>query len=469
MDSTVLGFALLVSIMSAVVFGMLPALQASRPDVIDALKDSSRGTTVGPSRRMLRSAFVVAQIATALVLLIGAGLMINSFLRLYTVNVGFNPHNVMTFQIRFAGAQYYGYTGNSAPNGSPEIALSERVNAVSEQIRQRLAGVAGVESSSAVAVIPPLSGGARVYPFTIEGQQPASSEAGGLTAEWFPVMPDYLRTLGIPVLRGRDFTAQDSAAAASVALISTTMAKRFFPNENPIGKRIQIDYYKDKPREIVGVVGDSRHNSRDQNFQPQIYVPYAQLPLVNDASGSGLERLAFLVRFKGSPNQLASSLRSAVGEVDPAQAQAAVNFKLLDELLADQLQGFLQYVLLLGVFAGIALVLAIAGIYGMMAHVVSQRTGELGIRIALGARRADVMALVLSRGLVLIAVGLTMGLGASLMLTRVIQSVLWGVTPTDPLTFAVVALLLAAIALLACYLPARRAAKTDPVVALRCE
>jgi putative ABC transport system permease protein len=470
-DPSVMVFTLVISVASGILFGILPALQVSRPDLMDALKESSRGSTAGAARQRLRAIFVVAQIAIALVLLIGAGLMINSFLRLYTVQVGFNPHNITTFQISFAAEQFRRYTGNVTPSGSIEFELSPRVGVLSEQIRQRVASVRGVQFVTAVGTTPPGAGYSRGFGFTIDGQQTAVSEKDAFTAEWFPVMGDYFKTIGVPVLRGRDFTLQDTFTAAPVVLINSTMAQRFFPNQDPIGRQLQITYFNDKPREIVGVVGDVRQNSRELKPEAQMYVPYPQLPVLTAANNAvGLENVVFLMRLSGSPsNQLMSALRSAIGEVNTAQAQASVNFKPLEQYMSDQLQGFPQYVLLLAIFAGIALVLAIVGIYGMMAHSVSQRTGEISIRMALGATPSNVLTVILRRGLILIGAGLVIGLGASLALTKIMRSFLWGVTPTDSLTFAVVLVVLAAIGLFACYIPARKAARTDPVIALKYE
>jgi putative ABC transport system permease protein len=433
---------------------------------MDALKESTRANTSGFRRQRLRGVFVVAQISVALVLLVGAGLMMNSFLRLYTVEVGFSPNDLMSFEMRFGSEKFLRPTGNRTPSGRVELELSEQINLISSQIRERLANVRGVQSATAIAVAWPLSGQGIPYTFIIDGRQASDSERTALTAQWFTVMPDYFRTLGVPVLRGREFSIQDSAGKPAVALISATMAQRFWPNENPIGQRIQLDFYNDTPREIIGVVGDIRRNSRDQEPQPQMYVPYAQLALRQAGQpGLGLTRMTFVVRASEFSGELVSAIRSEIARVDPTQA--VLNFQPLEQYLYDQLQGFRQYVMLLAAFACVALTLTVVGIYGIMAHSVRQRTNEFGVRIALGATSRDIQHLVLRRGAVLIAAGLIIGLGASLALTRVISSVLWGITPTDPLTFILVVMLLSAVALLACYIPARRAVRTDPVIALK--
>ncbi len=467
-DPTVFIFTLLVSVAAGLLFGILPALQVSRPDIADAVKESGRGSTSGASRQRLRSLFVVVQLSLATLLLIGAALMINSFVRLYTVEVGLDPDDIMTFQIQFGGNQFKRYTGNTGPNRQPETEFSERLNIISEQIRQGLASTRGIESATAIALTPPLSGGARYHEFTIEGRPASLSESEAQGAEMFAVMSDYIPTLRIPLLRGRDFSDRDTATSIPVMLINRTMAQRFFPNEDPIGKRMQLDYVNDEPRQVIGIVGDIRQNSRDQNYQPQMYVPYAQLPLVT-SSGTRFDRIVFLVRYVGSPNELAPTLRSAVAAVDSTQARAAANFRPLEQYVLDQLQGYWQYVLLLSLFAAIALVLAMFGVYGMMAHSVNERRSELGIRMALGATPWQIIRLLLRRGVVLIFTGLVVGLGSSFALSRVIQNRLWGIEATDPFTFVFVSILLSGTALIACYLPARRALRVDPVATLRAD
>jgi putative ABC transport system permease protein len=468
LDATVLGFTALLSIGTGLIFGILPALQVSRPDLMDGLRESSRSNTAGGVRLKLRSIFVVAQISLALVLLIGAGLMINSFLRLYAVQAGFDTHNLTSFQIQLSDKKFVRDTGRSTPSGSAETETSPLFAQISEQVQTRIAGAPGVRSVAVVTSTVPMAGGARRYAFTLAGKPVATEQQQAQSAEWYPISSRYFETLEVPVLRGREFTAKDSAAGLPVVVINSTMAQRFWPNEDPIGKQIQVAYFNDPPREIVGVVADVRQNLRQVEPQPQMYLPLAQLPVIQEKRLSfGLEILTFVVRSVGNSQRLAPALRAAVADVD--RNQAIFNMKTIDQYAFDQLQGFRQYVMLLGVFGVVALILAIGGIYGIMSHAVSQRTNEIGIRMALGAASGQVLGLVLGRGVVLIAVGILVGLGASLALTRVIGSVLWGVTPTDPLTFMLVIAALALIALVACYIPARRALKVSPITALRSE
>jgi putative ABC transport system permease protein len=467
-DRTVLLFTTVLSLVTGFVFGIVPALQASRPDVMDALRDSTRSATAGRSHQRLRSAFVVLQVALALVLLIGAGLMINSFLRLYAVEPGFDSSNLMSFRVRIQGDQFMRDTGRATVTGSPETEIPEALFLESDRIQERIAGIPGVRSSMLLSANAPLSGGAARMTFSIGGRQasPAEQEAQG--AEWYLVSRRYFETLDVAVLQGREFTAQDNRAGQPVVIINSTMAKRFWPNENPIGREIELAFLNDRPRQIVGIVADVRQNLRQENPQPQMYTPFAQLPqFAQKQQIFGLDAVTFVVRSAGDPERLSTALRTAVEEVD--RNQPITDMRTIEWYASNQTQLFRQYVLLLAVFGGVALILATIGIYGIMAHSVTQRTGEIGIRVALGARSAQVLRLVLRRGVVLVAIGLMIGIGGSLALTKVLASVLWGVTPTDPMTFTLVIGGLALVALIACYLPARRALKIDPVIALRYE
>jgi len=467
LNPTVLGSTLLLCLISGVVFGTVPAIQISRPDLMDVLREAARGSTAGGTPEKLRGVFVVAQVSLALVLLVGAGLLVHSWLRLNMVQPGIDPRRLITFQVPFPRS-LYNASGSSTPAGGFQADLNPRIHLLSEQIRARLALVPGVESA-ALAVTPPLGGVPRRMDFQKEGQVVAPGQQDNWSAEWYPIGLDYFRTLRIPLLAGRDFRPEDKDTGAPVVMISSAMAQQYWPHENPVGQRIQMNLLYDPPREIVGVVGDVRQDRYQHDPQPQLYVPRAQLPLKMDLALSQAIMLTntFIVRTKADPAQLASALRSAVAEVD--RTQAVTNVRTVEEYAGGQLQDLREYVALLSVFGGISVALAVIGLFGMMAHAVSQRTNEIGIRMALGAPPATVLGLMLRQGLVVTAAGLVIGLGASLILTRVIQSFLWGVTATDPLTFALVGCGLAVIALLACYLPARRALHIDPVIALRSE
>lgn len=467
-DTTVLAFTIALSLMTGLIFGIIPALQASRPDLMDALRDSTRSATAGKTQQRLRSAFVVVQVALALVLLVGAGLMINSFLRLYAVEPGFDTSNLMSFRVRIQGDQFMRDTGRATVTGSPETEIPEMLFQESDRMQERIAAIPGVQSVTLESANVPLSGGAARMTFTIAGRQASQAEQEAQSAEWYLISRRFFETLKVPILQGREFTPQDNRAGQPVAIINATMAKRYWPTENPIGHEIQLAFLNDPPRQIVGIVGDVRQNTRQQDPQPQLYAPFAQLPqFAQKQQIFGLDAVTFVLRSNGNPERLSSSLRAAVAEVD--RSQPITDMRTIEWYASNQNQLFQQYVLLLSVFGGVALILAIVGIYGIMSHAVTQRTPEIGIRMALGARSGHVLGLVLRRGVVLIAIGLVLGLGASLALTRVIRATLWGVTPTDPLTFASVAIGLALMGFVACYVPARRALKVNPVVALRYE
>jgi putative ABC transport system permease protein len=462
----VLAFTALVSLLTAIIFGILPALQASRLDLATAFKAGSRSATSSRGKLRLRSAFVVLQISTALVLLTGAGLLINSLIRLTSVDTGLDPRNLTTLQMAFTGRGFFNATGNVTPIGSLEFELSPRITTTVNQIRERIAALPGVQGVTTMRSSTPL-GGSRGYPFTIAGHTPPSPRDMPL-ALWMPIGADYFKVLQVRVVRGREFTDLDTLSTTPVALINETMAKQHWPNEDPIGQTISIEFYNDQPRQIVGIVPDIRPSLRDRDPRPQMYVPHTQLPTIQaGVTAFGLEGVTFVVRSSGRLDDWLPGARAAAKQVDPAHA--VNNVQLLSAFAAQQTQGFRQYVFLLGVFSGIALVLAVVGVYGVMSHSVMQRTNEIGIRDEFGATARNVLASVLGRGLVVIGTGIAIGLVASLSLTQLIKSALWGVTATDPVTYAVVLRTLFAIACLACYFPARRALKVDALVAMRQE
>jgi len=464
MDMRVLAFTLLLSVITGLAFGILPALQVSRAEVMDALRENSRSATGARARQRMRSAFVIVQIALALVLLTGAGLMLKSFRRLSTVNFGFDSQNLTTFQIQFPRGAFSRISNETTPTGALTVDLSPRLNVVAEEIRERLAQIAGVQSATAT-VTPPLIGFFGEYTFTIDDRAPAASEREALRAEWNAVWPEYFDTLGVPLIRGRTFNARDTVTGSPVVIISSTMARNYWPHDDPIGKRIHIGFFKDSPREVVGIVGDVQQAVRQQVQRPQMYVPYAQLPL--NQQGQGYRVVNFVVRSNTSAAEVIPAMRSVVAEVD--RALAMYDIRTVEDYASNQTLGDRIYLTLLGVFGGVAVLLAIVGVYGIMAHSVNQRTNEIGVRLALGAGSWNVLALVLRHGLILVLIGLILGMGASFALTRVIQHFLWQVTATDPQTFAFALLALASIAFVACYIPARRALDVDPVVALRTE
>ena len=463
LDSRVLLFTVAVALATALVFGCLPALQSSKLDLATAFKVASRTATPG----RLRSAFVVLQISVAMVLLAGAGLLMNSLLRLHGANVGFDPRNLTTFQMSFSGRGFFASTGRQTPSGSAEMELSPRIVSTTAQIREQLLGIGGVEAVSLVGGTSPLSPGARTYPFAIEGKRPSSAQ-DMLSARWYSIGADYFQVLGAAIVRGREFTENDSLSGLPVAVINETMARRFWPGEDPIGQRVVVDFFNDPPREIVGIVPDIKPGVYDRNAQPQMFVPYAQLPnLQTGVTAFGLQQVTFVVRSRAPIDDWLPAARKSATALDPSHAITSV--RRLEDFAVQQTEGFRQYVILLAVFSGIALVLAAVGIYGVMSHQVAQRTNEIGIRVAFGASARDVLREVLRRGIIVIGIGMAIGLAASLGLTQVIRNALFGVTATDPLTFGVVLLFLFTVAFVACYVPARRALTVDPLVAMKHE
>jgi putative ABC transport system permease protein len=466
LDLPVFAFGLLLSLATGVIFGAIPALQISRPDLMEVLRDSSRSTTAGGVGQRIRGAFVVIQVALSLILLIGAGLLTRSLLRLNMVQPGLDSHGLVTFQIPFSRSLYRGGGGNT-PTGGLLVEMSPRLNQLTEQVREKLAAIPGVESAT-IATTPPLSGPARRFNFSKPGQNLSDSEKEAWSAEWYPISSNYFHTLKIPLIRGREFTVDDSDTGRPVAIINATMAQKFFPNEDPLGKQFTSDLLFDQPREIVGIVGDVRQDRYQYTPQAQMYVPRAQLPPKMDMTLSfDILVATFLVRTNSDPAALVPSLRKAAADVD--RNQAINNVLTVEQYAAGQLQDLKHYAILLSIFGGISALLSFVGLFGVMANAVSQRTNEIGIRVALGASAGSVLGLVARQGLVLVAIGMIAGVTAATALTQVIARFLWGVTATDPLTFALVLVAMALVALLACYIPARRALRIDPMIALRWE
>jgi len=474
LDIPVLVFTAIVVMLTAVIFGIVPALQASKTDLVTSLKESGRSGMDGVARQYVRSVLVTAQIALALVLLIGAGLMINSFVRVQKNDLGADPHNVLTFDFRFAQTDaikpYARYRGVGLWDVQPLPALTF------DRIVERLRSLPGVTSAAAISR-PPLNSGGIAMPFLIEGRPaPAASPSGGgnnreqaQTAEYFSVTPNFFSTMKIPIARGRDFAEQDTASGPLVIAINQALARRYFPNEEPIGKRITLDFVPDeRPREIIAVVGDTRSNRFQQEPAPVMYVPHRQQtprwlgPQWNDRAG-----MFFVVRTSAEPSSMIETVKRAVAEVDTARP--ATNFRTVDQYLNQQTQYLRLYILLLGIFGGIAAVLAAIGIYGIMAYSVTERTREIGIRMALGASPQDVLRAVMRHAVLMVSIGWAIGLAASLGLTRLIKSGLYGVTPTDPATYAAISAVLIGVAVAACLIPTLRAVRVDPTIALRYE
>ncbi|HWP42569.1 MAG TPA: ABC transporter permease [Blastocatellia bacterium] len=436
-DGRVLGFAFLISLATGIIFGLAPALQASQTDLSESLKEGGRSSSAGAGSQRLRRLLVVAEVALALALLVGAGLMIKSFVRLSEVETGFDSQNVLTAQITLPQSRYDD---------------RQQQAAFFRQVLARIEALPGVESVGAASPLP--FTGDRLYSFIVEGHPTDNVPS----ANYYAVSPDYFVTMGIPLLKGRFFTEADMAESPRVAIINETMARRYFPDEDPIGKRMNITNGPEVMREIVGVVGDVKQYGLDTQSPAQMYEPYLQRPYPG---------MTLVVRAASEPAGLIDAVRREVLAVDKEQPIARA--QTMEEIIAKSVAPRRFSVILLAAFAAVALTLAAVGIYGVMSYLISQRTHEIGVRMALGAGRRDVLRLVVGQGMRLALLGVGIGLLAAFALTRLMESLLFGVSATDPLTYIVVALLLATSALLACYVPARRATKVDPLLALRYE
>jgi putative ABC transport system permease protein len=442
LDSRVLSFTLLVSLLTGLFFGLAPALQASRQDLNESLKEGGRGSSEGIRRNRLRSLLVVSQVALSLVLLTGAGLLIRSFKQLHELNPGFDPQRVLTAGIALPDAKYH---------------EDPRIAAFFQQALQHASTVPGLEAVGAVSPLP-LSGEIAQNILTVEGRPPVSPGERNITNSRV-ISADYFKAMGIPLIKGRVLTERDTKDAPRVVVINETLARKYFPGEEPLGKRINVTIADDNIAEIVGVVGDVKHLTLDKESGPEAYFSYQQIPS---------QSMTLVARSKSdNPSALAAGLRQAVEQVDSDQPLSDV--RTMEQLLADSLARRRFNMLLLGLFSAVALLLAGVGIFGVMNYSVTQRTHEIGIRMALGAQGGDILKMVLGQGMMLTLIGVAIGLGAAFWLTRFMSGLLYGVTATDPLTFMAVALVLSLVALLAIIIPARRATKVDPMVALRYE
>ena len=450
-DGVVLAFAAVVSLGSGLLFGLFPAWKISRADLNSALQEAGRGGTSGPGRQRSQALLVIGQVALACVLLTGAGLLLKSFAALQSVRLGFQPNHVLTVQIKLPGLKY-----RDNPNGPAEMAAF---------YRQLLEGIAALPDVRTVALSdnPPFTnaGGGNQNSFAITGR-PDPKPGEEPFAETQLVSPDYFKTMGMALRSGRAFNAGDALDTPKVVIIDEAFAKKFFPGQDPIGQQIN-DIAREQPRThftIVGVVSTVRHAdlAADEPKLVQAYYAAAQYPSL---------QTSLLVRSAGDPLALARAVRNAVLAIDPTQP--VFDVRSMDDRLAESLATRRLSVILVALFSALALVLAALGLYGTLAYAVAQRTREIGIRLALGAQRAAVFRLILGRGMSLVGIGLGVGLAAAFVFGRLLANFLYGVGARDPLTLTLVVFVLAAAALLACFLPARRATHVDPMIALRAE
>jgi predicted permease len=451
LDARVLIFTAGISLLVGVLFGLIPALKTSQPDLQETLKQGGRG--VSGTRHRTQSVFVVAEMALVVVLLVGAGLTIRSLAKLWSVDPGFNPHNVLTF-------------GLSLP---PSIvgAKPDAIRTTFREFDDKIASIAGVQAVSQTWGAVPLSGDDEQL-FWLEGQPKPTHENDMNWAIDYIVEPDYLRAMGIPLLRGRFFTAQDNEHSPRAVVIDEVFAQKYFPNQNPVGKRINLNL-SNQLAEIVGEVGHVNQWGLDaddqQSLRSGLYIPCMQMP--DDFIAMSPTGSAVVVRSAGNSGGLLDAIRSVNAQMSDQQVIFGV--QTMDSIISGSLASRRFSMILLAVFAVLALLLASVGIYGVISYVVGQRANEIGIRMALGAQRRDILRLILGGGGKLAGFGVAVGLAAALGLTRLMASLLYGVRATDPLTFIGVAILLTLVALAACYIPARRAARVDPMVALRYE
>jgi putative ABC transport system permease protein len=431
-----------ISLVTGVVFGLAPALQASRPDLNKALKESSGQNLGSHSRSRLRNVLVVSEVAVALLLLVGAGLMTRSFFRLQQVNPGFEAANVLSMYIALPTQKY----------------RRQQTNGFYDQLIERVAKLPGVKSVAGIDPLP-LSNADVTTTFLVEGA-PFVALADRPDVGQRVVTPGYFQTMSIPLLKGRSFTEYDRNNTPGVIIVNEALARRYWPNQDAVGKRLGFEEDPGKQiwREIVGVVGNVKHKALEIEAMPEVYFPYQQFPK---------NFMNLVVRTDSDPASLIPAIRNQVLSVDKDQPVSDV--MTMEQRLAKSVASSRFVMLLLGTFSILALGLAAVGIYGVMAYLVTQRTQEIGVRMALGAQKRDVLKLVVGKGMALALIGAAIGLGASMALTRLMRSLLFEVTPTDWLTFVIASTVLLFVSLLACYLPARRATKVDPLIALRYE
>lgn len=446
-DGNVLAFTAIVALAAGVLFGLAPAMQTTKVDLRPALSESSRGSSGGTSRHRVRNVLVVTEVALAIVLLIGAGLLIRSFARLQEVQPGFDPSHLLVADVPLSPTAY--------AKAAPRLEFFD-------QLAARVRNLPGVASAGLAATLP-VAGGGTVIHFNIQNRPPRTPKDYILIG-LRPVSAGYLETLRVPLLAGRLLRESDTEHAPYVAVVNQSMAKQFFPGESPLGKKVQLGALPDNEipwMEIVGVVGDVKQSLASEP-SAEMYVPFRQcdalLPFFT---------MSLVLRTTSDPLTEASSLRGAVHDLN--SNQPLVNFRTMQENIASSVSDPRFRTVLLGLFAASALLLAVIGLYGLMAYSVAQRTSEIGIRLALGAQSGDVMRMIVSDGLRLVGIGIAIGIAGAFALSRVLTQFLYGVVPNDPATFITVSVILVLVAVAACWIPARRAMRVDPMVALRYE
>jgi putative ABC transport system permease protein len=475
LDAGVLTFTIAVSVITGVLFGLVPMVSVSTQSLVMPLKASARVFLGGRGPRRVQSALLIAQVTLTLVLLVSAGLLIKSFWQLQRVNLGMDASRVVWFQTRVPANKGFRQVGSQ--NGFIQLEVSPIPAELFDRVRDRLTAIPGVESvgGTNASVV---SGATIQAPFRIEGR-PVEGGAGALagfaarTADPFAnyslVTPDFFRTIRVPVIRGREFTTRDNRDAPAVAIINEAMARRFWPGADPIGQRITVTIVPgEPPREVVGIVGDMATSRWDRSATPALYVPHLQETLRSRVPyGQSRVGIAYMLRISQPLSSIVPQVRRAVAEID--NSLPVTQFEMMDEYLARQVDAPRDSMVLVGIFGAAALLLAVCGIYAVVAYGVVQRTQEIGIRMALGAGRASVLGLVMRQSTILTGVGLVLGVGIASMVTRYLNSLLFEITPLDTATFTAMAALFAVIAAVASYVPARRATRLDPQSVLRCD
>ena len=441
-DGRVLGFTFLVAILTGLIFGLAPALEASKPDLNETLKEGSRGSTGGIGRRRISSTLVVSEVALTVLLLIAAGLMLKSFYSLQSVNPGFDPENTLTMIVNLPTLKY---------------SDDSQIRSFYEQALASIKSLPGVKAAAVISSLPLTTTVIERLRFTVEGHPPPSpSEVP--RANIRRISDGYFETMRISLVDGRFFTERDRADSTPVVIINQTMANRHWPGENPIGRRLIIPSMGTAPREVAGVVADVKHSSLDTESGVEVYVPYLQKPFA---------LMTVLVRTTSEPLQMTGAVRESILSVD--SNQPIYGTRTMQQVVSDSMSQSRLYSSLLGIFAGLAVVLAAVGIYGVMSYSVSQRAHEIGIRMALGAERGHILRMIVGKAMLLTLIGTTIGVVGALILTRAMETLLFGVGVRDLLIFVIVPVVLALVSLLSCYIPARRATRIDPMIALRYE